>query len=78
MRDVKPPLLIYGWGGSLRHWQVTANTLADIRSVRALDLTCHGETPDRDVATGPQVLARLFIELADRLSLERFDLDGHS
>ncbi|WP_296698024.1 alpha/beta fold hydrolase [Thiocapsa sp. UBA6158] len=71
-------LQIHGWGGSPRHWRVTADDLADIRSVYALDLPGQGEAPARDVATGPQALARLFIAFADGLSLERFDLDGHS
>lgn len=75
----KPPLLlIHGWGGSSRHWQGTAESLADIRSLYALDLPGHGETPARNVATGPQALARLVVAFADRLGLERFDLNGHS
>jgi pimeloyl-ACP methyl ester carboxylesterase len=75
----KPPLLlIHGWGGSSRHWQGTAESLSDIRSLHALDLPGHGATPPHRAATGPEDLARLVIEFADRLNLERFDLNGHS
>jgi pimeloyl-ACP methyl ester carboxylesterase len=74
-----PPLvLIHGWGGSSRHWADTSSRLADFRSLYALDLPGHGETPARRGATGPLDLARMVIQFADRLSLDRFDLNGHS
>lgn len=76
--DRSPLLLIHGWGGSSRHWQGTADSLADIRSLYALDLPGHGETPARGVPIGPDALARLVIAFADRLGLDRFDLNGHS
>jgi pimeloyl-ACP methyl ester carboxylesterase len=75
----KPPLLlIHGWGGSSRHWQHTAEHLSDIRDLYALDLPGHGDTPVRAGATGPETLAGFVIDLADRLGLDRFDLNGHS
>ncbi|RKT44189.1 alpha/beta fold hydrolase [Thiocapsa rosea] len=75
----KPPLLlIHGWGGSSRHWQHTAEHLSDIRDLYALDLPGHGDTPARPGATGPETLADLVIDFADRLGLDRFDLNGHS
>ena len=77
--DGKPPLLlIHGWGGSSRHWQETPEHLSDIRDLYALDLPGHGDTPARPGATGPEALARLVIDFADGLGLDRFDLNGHS
>lgn len=75
----KPPIiLIHGWGGSSRHWRVTAEHLADLRGVHALDLPGHGETPARSGPLDPEALARLVIEFADALEIDRFDLNGHS
>lgn len=77
--DGKPPLLlVHGWGGSSRHWQHTPEHLSDIRDLYALDLPGHGDTPVRHGATGPEAMAGLVIDFADRLGLERFDLNGHS
>lgn len=77
--DGKPPLvLIHGWGGSSGHWQHTPEHLSGVRDLYALDLPGHGETPARPGATGPETSARLVIAFADRLGLERFDLNGHS
>lgn len=77
--DGKPPLvLIHGWGGSSGHWQYTPQHLADVRDLYALDLPGHGETPVRSGATGPESLARLVIDFADGLGLDRFELNGHS
>ncbi|WP_296808745.1 alpha/beta hydrolase [Thiocapsa sp.] len=75
----KPPLLlVHGWGGTSRHWQHTAEHLSDIRDLYALDLPGHGDTPGRPGATGPEAMASLVIDFADRLGLDRFDLNGHS
>lgn len=77
--DGKPPLvLIHGWGGSSGHWQYTPAHLSDVRDLSALDLSGHGETPVRSAATGPESLARLVIDFADGLGLDRFELNGHS
>ncbi len=77
--DGKPPLLlVHGWGGFSRHWQETPEHLSDIRDLYALDLPGHGETPARPGATGPEAMANLVIDFADRLGLDRFDLNGHS
>ncbi len=77
--DGRPPLLlVHGWGGSSRHWQETPEHLSDIRDLYALDLPGHGETPARPDATGPEAMASLVIDFADRLGLDRFDLNGHS
>ncbi|MFB1487276.1 MULTISPECIES: alpha/beta fold hydrolase [unclassified Thiocapsa] len=77
--DGKPPLLlVHGWGGSSRHWQHTAEHLSDIRDLYALDLPGHGDTPVRSGTAGPEAMAGLVIDFADRLGLDRFDLDGHS
>lgn len=75
----RPPLLlIHGWGGTSRHWQDAPSQLAGVRDLYALDLPGHGESPARRAKTSPESLARLVIELADRLGLDRFDLNGHS
>lgn len=75
----KPPLLlVHGWGGSSRHWQHTAEHLSDIRDLYALDLPGHGDTPVRPGSTGPEAVAGLVIDFADRLGLDHFDLNGHS
>lgn len=49
-----------------------------MRDLYALDLPGHGETPVRFAATGPESLARLVIDFADGLGLDRFELNGHS
>ncbi|MBK1646412.1 alpha/beta hydrolase [Thiocapsa imhoffii] len=75
----RPPLLlIHGWGGSSRHWLHTAADLADIRTLYACDLPGHGDSPARPTQTDAHDLAALIIAFADRLGLDRFDLDGHS
>lgn len=73
-----PLLLIHGWRGSSRHWQDTMDYLADARSVYAIDLPGHGETPPWSDAISTAELARQTLEFADQMGLERFDLVGHS
>jgi pimeloyl-ACP methyl ester carboxylesterase len=76
--DQPPLLLIHGWGGSSGYWIQTSEALADIRSLFAPDLPGHGATPPRGSDQGPESLARLIIAYADRLGIDRFDLNGHS
>lgn len=73
-----PLLLIHGWRGSSGHWQNTLDGLGDIRSIHAVDLPGHGETPARVHPLTTEGLARLLIAYADRAGLERFDVAGHS
>lgn len=73
-----PLLLIHGWGGSSRYWQDTLERFADMRSMYALDLPGHGDTPPLRDETSTERLATLVIEFADALGLQQFDLDGHS
>lgn len=77
-RGAMPLLLLHGWGGSSRHWQEGPGHLAGVCSLYALDLPGHGGTPARSGAIDPEDQARWVIACADRLRLERFDLDGHS
>lgn len=73
-----PLLLVHGWGGSSRYWLDTLEAFADMRSVYALDLPGHGETPPLFDITSAERLAKLVIEFADALGLASFDLNGHS
>jgi len=74
----EPLLLIHGWRGSSNHWQGTLAALADMRTLYAIDLPGHGETPSRGGAITSESLARLAIDFADKAGLARFDLVGHS
>ena len=73
-----PLLLIHGWRGSSTHWEGTLAALGDIRSVHAVDLPGHGETPPRANHLTTEGLARLLLDYADHAGLGHFDLVGHS
>jgi pimeloyl-ACP methyl ester carboxylesterase len=73
-----PMLLVHGWGGSSRHWHMTMAGLADIRTIYALDLPGHGQSPPLNEPTSAERMAELVIEFADNVGVERFDLNGHS
>ncbi len=73
-----PLLLLHGWGGSSRYWQATLTQLADLRRSYAPDLPGYGTSPPLAEAATSERMAALVIELADRLGLEQFDLNGHS
>ena len=73
-----PLLLIHGWRGSSRHWQDTMEHLADCRTLYAIDLPGHGETPPWSEPITTEGLALHVLEFADHLGLGRFDLVGHS
>ncbi len=73
-----PLILIHGWGGSSRYWQGSLERLSDVRTVYAIDLPGHGESPPLKGKITPRRLAELIIEIADVLGLESFDLNGHS
>lgn len=73
-----PLLLIHGWRGSSSHWQTTLDALGDMRSIHAVDLPGHGETPPRANHLTTEGLARLLLDYADHAGLERFDVVGHS
>jgi len=73
-----PLILIHGWRGASSHWQGTLDSLADIRSVHAIDLPGHGETPAREAQITTEGLARLVVAFADQAGLDQFDLVGHS
>lgn len=71
-------LLIHGWRGSSRYWMDTLEHFSDTRSVYAVDLPGHGESPPLVGESSAARLARLIIEFAETAGLERFDLIGHS
>lgn len=74
-----PPLiLLHGWGGSSRHWFMTMPAMADMRTIYALDLPGHGQSPALDELSSAERLAAVVVEFADVLGLESFDLNGHS
>lgn len=73
-----PLLLLHGWGGSSRYWQGTLKRLADVRSVYALDLPGYGESPPLSGDITPERMAKLVLEFANAMEMERFDLNGHS
>jgi pimeloyl-ACP methyl ester carboxylesterase len=73
-----PLLQNHGWRGSSSHWQNTLDDLADVRTVHAIDLPGHGETPPREDPLTAEFLANLAIDYADQAGLEQFDLVGHS
>ncbi len=73
-----PLLLLHGWGGSSRHWYLTMEGLADIRTVYALDLPGYGQSPPLAEPSSAERLAECVIEFADALGIEQFDLNGHS
>ena len=82
-----PPLvLVHGAGGSLMHWPGELRRLSDW-AVVALDLPGHGHSGGADVLAGPldsragqdiSVYAQIVARFAEKLSLPRFVLAGHS
>jgi pimeloyl-ACP methyl ester carboxylesterase len=52
--------------------------LADIRTVYALDLPGHGDSPPLDGTITPTRLAEIVAAFADALDLDTYDLNGHS
>ncbi len=73
-----PLLLLHGWGGSSRYWQNTLLRLADIRTVYALDLPGHGDSPPLQGTITPTRIAEIVAGFADALDLDTYDLNGHS
>ena len=72
-----PPLIIaHGLFGSARNWGVIAKRLSDIRTVVAVDMRNHGDSPWSDVHDYPamaQDLAKVIADLGGRA-----DVLGHS
>ncbi len=73
-----PLLLIHGWGGSSRYWLNTMKSLADIRSLYALDLPGFGDSPPQLAMASAERMAELVIAFADNLGLDHFEVNGHS
>jgi pimeloyl-ACP methyl ester carboxylesterase len=74
-----PPLiLVHGWGGSSRHWFTTLAHFAELRTIYAMDLPGHGESPPLAEVTSAERIAELIIEFADAMQLDTFDVNGHS
>ncbi len=73
-----PLLLLHGWGGSSRHWYLTMQELATIRTVYALDMPGYGKTPPLHGPSSAERQAACVLEFADKMGLERFDINGHS
>lgn len=74
----KPLLLIHGLGGSWRSWQTILDALALERSVIAVDLPGHGETPSLRGATTIASLADAVTEFLDENDLTGVDVVGSS
>lgn len=73
-----PLILIHGWGGSSRYWRHTLHRLADIRTIYAIDLPGHGDSPPLNGTITPLRLAEIVVAFADAMGFEYFDLNGHS
>ncbi len=74
----KPLLLIHGIGGSWRSWETIIEDLALERSVIAIDLPGHGNTPPLDGATTIATLADAVTEFLDENNLTGIDAVGSS
>ncbi len=73
-----PLLLVHGWGGSSRHWVMTLAHFAEFRTIYAMDLPGHGESPPLVEMSSAERLAACIIEFADHFQLDQFDVNGHS
>ena len=71
-------ILLHGWGGSSRYWRHLLAEFAPSRLVIAPDLPGYGDSPPMQDAATPKRLAQVVLDLADRLGLAQFDLNGHS
>ena len=72
----KPLLLIHGIGGSWRSWQTILDELALERSVIAVDLPVHGDTPPLNGETTIATLADAVTELLNDNHLTGVDAVG--
>ncbi len=74
----KPLLLIHGLGGSWRSWQTILDDLALERSVIAVDLPGHGDTPPLRGATTISTLSDSVAEFVHENNLTGVDVVGSS
>ncbi|MEM7466500.1 MAG: alpha/beta fold hydrolase [Pseudomonadota bacterium] len=73
-----PPIIIlHGLFGSARNWQTMAQKLAQERSVFALDLRNHGDSPHTSSMSYPEMAADV-IQFLDAHQIDSANLIGHS
>ena len=73
-----PALLLHGFTGNLDNWLFNHATLAQDRTVYALDLPGHGQS-SKDMGTGAvQNLVTAVLEWMDQLEIPQLHLVGHS
>lgn len=76
--DSSPPLLVlHGLLGSLDNWQTFAKGQAGKRTVLAVDLRNHGDSPHVAGMSYRQMVADI-VEVLDTLAIPHCDLIGHS
>ncbi|MEZ5477437.1 MAG: alpha/beta fold hydrolase [Thiolinea sp.] len=73
----RPLVVMHGLLGSLDNWNTFASRQQDQRTVIALDLRNHGDSPHVD-GMGYQLMSDDVIEVLDALHLPQVDLMGHS
>lgn len=73
-----PLLLLHGFGASGRIWRGVMAALGDVRTCYAIDIPGFGRSAPRPESPTLAALADEALAFADALSLERFDLAGHS
>jgi pyruvate dehydrogenase E2 component (dihydrolipoamide acetyltransferase) len=71
-------VLLHGFGGDKDTWLFNLETLAEGRTVYALDLPGHGESDKRVTDGSVQGLAATVLGFLDALGIEEADLVGHS
>lgn len=74
----KPLLLVHGLGGSIRSWDTIAATLAQTRTVIAIDLPGHGQTPALNDSGTFDGLARSLDDWLRTEELAGIDMVGSS
>jgi pimeloyl-ACP methyl ester carboxylesterase len=76
----EPLLLIHGTGGTHNHWRPVLEPLAERRSVLAVDLPGHGESPSPppDVPHNPIGYAEVLAAMLDELGIDRAHCAGNS
>lgn len=73
-----PVVLLHGFGGDRRSWNMVQSELARQRRVISLDLPAHGESSKMIASAEPEFFRDVIIALMDALGLARAHLVGHS
>ncbi len=73
----RPLLVLHGLLGSMDNWHTFASKQTEGRSIIAIDLRNHGNSP-HVAGMAYRLMMDDVLEVADHLQLARFDLMGHS